>query len=152
MSERVTITIDEHVAVVSLNRPDKHNAVDLDMFAGLTDAGRELAGNSLVRAIVLQGAGPSFCAGIDLSIFQQGSNAIGAEKMTPGEDSPANFSSARPMSGVKYRCRLLLHFTAAFMAPACRLPWVRTSAMQRPIAVSQLWKSNGASSPTWQSA
>ena len=90
MSDCVNIAIDGHVAVVTLNRPDKHNAVNLAMFAALADAGEQLAGNRAVRAIVLQGAGPSFCAGIDVSIFQPGSD-IGADKLAPGAASPANF-------------------------------------------------------------
>jgi enoyl-CoA hydratase/carnithine racemase len=91
MSERVSIAIEEHVAVVTLNRPDKHNAVDLEMFSALADAGERLASDTTVRAIVLQGAGPSFCAGVDLSIFQSGDDAISAAKMAPGETTPANF-------------------------------------------------------------
>ncbi|MGI9272705.1 MAG: crotonase/enoyl-CoA hydratase family protein [Woeseiaceae bacterium] len=91
MSERVKISIDGHVAAVTLNRPDKHNAVDLKMFAALAAAGEQLATNRSVRAIVLRGAGKSFCAGVDLSIFQQGDGTLGPEMMAPGETSPANF-------------------------------------------------------------
>ena len=91
MTERVTISIDGHVAVVTLNRPDKHNAVDIEMFSALADAGEKLANDAAVRAIVLQGAGPSFCAGVDVSIFQQDDNALSAAKMAPGETTPANF-------------------------------------------------------------
>lgn len=91
MSEPVTIAKDGHVAIVTLNRPEKHNAIDLQMFAALAKAGTELASDSSVRAVVLEGAGPSFCAGIDLSIFQQNDSATLISKLAPGEDSPANF-------------------------------------------------------------
>ena len=91
MSEPVTITKHGHVAIVTLNRPEKHNAIDLRMFAALAEAGTELADDSSVRAVVLEGAGPSFCAGIDLSIFQQNEESILISKMTADEDSPANF-------------------------------------------------------------
>jgi enoyl-CoA hydratase/carnithine racemase len=91
MSEPVKITKDGHVATVTLNRPEKHNAIDLQMFAALAEAGTELANDSSVRAVVLEGAGPSFCAGIDLSIFQQNDSSTLISKMAPGEDSPANF-------------------------------------------------------------
>lgn len=91
MSERVTIAIEGHVAIVTLNRPDKHNAVDLEMFAALAAAGEQVATNPTVRAIVLRGAGPSFCAGVDVAIFQAGDTTIGGEKMAPGDTSPANF-------------------------------------------------------------
>lgn len=91
MAERVKIVIEGHVATVTLSRPDKHNAVDLPMFAALADAGTQLGNNASVRAIILQGDGPSFCAGVDLSIFQSGDDSIGASKLAPDEDSPANF-------------------------------------------------------------
>ena len=91
MSEPVIITKDGHVATVTLNRPEKHNAIDLQMFAALAEAGTELANDSSVRAVVLEGAGPSFCAGIDLSIFQQNDSSTLISKLAPGEDSPANF-------------------------------------------------------------
>ena len=91
MSEPVSIAKDGHVAIVTLNRPEKHNAIDLQMFAALAKVGTELANDSSVRAVVLEGAGPSFCAGIDLSIFQKNDSATLISKLAPGEDSPANF-------------------------------------------------------------
>lgn len=90
MSESVKIAKDGHVAIVTLNRPQKHNAIDLDMFAALADAGTQLGKDASVRAIVVEGAGPSFCAGIDLSIFAQSDSSVLVSKMAPGEDSPAN--------------------------------------------------------------
>jgi enoyl-CoA hydratase/carnithine racemase len=53
-----------------MNRPDKLNAVNQAMFAGLGDVGDELAANPAVRAIVLSGEGRGFCAGLDFSSFQ----------------------------------------------------------------------------------
>ncbi|NIA27949.1 MAG: enoyl-CoA hydratase, partial [Desulfobulbaceae bacterium] len=71
MTKCVTVSIADHVARVTLNRPDKHNAVDLQMFSELADVGQQLAKDEPVRAVVLHGAGENFCAGIDISIFQQ---------------------------------------------------------------------------------
>jgi enoyl-CoA hydratase/carnithine racemase len=71
MSDRVTISIDANgVADVRLNRPDKRNALDGAMFAGLRDAGERLKSEAGVRAVVLSGEGASFCAGLDFSSFQ----------------------------------------------------------------------------------
>ena len=71
MSDRVTISIDASgVADVRLNRPDKRNALDGAMFAGLRDAGERLKSEAGVRAVVLSGEGASFCAGLDFSSFQ----------------------------------------------------------------------------------
>ncbi|QDY69479.1 crotonase/enoyl-CoA hydratase family protein [Qingshengfaniella alkalisoli] len=54
------------VAQVVLNRPDKHNAMDAQMIAELTDAARQLAEDNMVRVVVLRGEGKTFCAGGDL--------------------------------------------------------------------------------------
>ena len=94
MSDSLTIAVDEHVATVTLNRPDKANAVNLEMFDALTEAGRDLAANRSVRAVVLAGAGDNFCAGIDVSLFQGGFD-FDAGALAPLEGSPANrFQSA----------------------------------------------------------
>lgn len=69
MSERIQVSIDSHVAHVLLNRPEKKNALDGDMFEGLRTAALDLAKDASVRAVVLSGAGDSFCSGIDLSNF-----------------------------------------------------------------------------------
>ena len=69
MSDRVTVHIDGGVADVRLNRPDKLNALDGDMFVALVDAGARLAKDPAVRAVVLSGEGRAFSAGLDFSGF-----------------------------------------------------------------------------------
>jgi enoyl-CoA hydratase/carnithine racemase len=94
MTEPLTVSIDNHVATVTLNRPDKANAVNFEMFDALGATGRELAAERSVRAVVLAGAGDNFCAGIDVSLFQGGLD-IDAGSMQPNAGSPANrFQSA----------------------------------------------------------
>ncbi len=68
MSERVTVEREGPVAVVRLNRPGKHNGLDLAMFEALVEAGREVSRPD-VRAVVLGGNGPSFSAGLDFASF-----------------------------------------------------------------------------------
>jgi enoyl-CoA hydratase/carnithine racemase len=71
MSERrVTVKITDGVADVRLARPDKRNALDGAMFAALITAGEQLKSEPGVRAVVLSGEGPDFCAGLDFSSFQ----------------------------------------------------------------------------------
>jgi len=67
MSERVKLTVNNGIADVRLNRPDKRNALDPDMFLALARAGEELKSRGDVRVVVLSGEGPSFCAGLDLA-------------------------------------------------------------------------------------
>ena len=54
------------VATLTLNRPDRRNALSATMIAELTEAAAALAADPAVRAVVLTGAGDSFCAGGDL--------------------------------------------------------------------------------------
>lgn len=65
-ADRVRIAIEDHVAVVSMVRADKHNALDIPMFESLIAACERLAGEPGVRAVVLHGDGPSFCSGLDV--------------------------------------------------------------------------------------
>lgn len=65
--ETVSIARDPRgVATLTLNRPDKHNALDAAMIADLTAAAAYLAADAATRVVVLTGAGKSFCAGGDL--------------------------------------------------------------------------------------
>jgi enoyl-CoA hydratase/carnithine racemase len=63
---RVQIEIDRHVAVVTLTRPEKHNALDIPMFEGIIGAAERLRHEPGLRAVVLHGDGPSFCSGLDV--------------------------------------------------------------------------------------
>jgi enoyl-CoA hydratase/carnithine racemase len=90
MSARLQTAIDDHVAEVVLNRPEKHNAVDMQMFDELGQVGVDLAANRSVRAVVLRSAGDNFCAGIDLEVFSGADTPIGAADLAPLEGTPAN--------------------------------------------------------------
>ena len=69
MSERVSVTTQDGVADVRLNRPEKLNALDAAMFDALVAAGQSLAADRTVRAVVLSGEGRAFCAGLDFASF-----------------------------------------------------------------------------------
>ena len=79
MSEpaRVRIEIADHVAVVTLTRPDKHNALDVAMFDQIIAAAQRLASEPGVRAVVLHGDGPSFCSGLVVVAFMQAGGGTG---------------------------------------------------------------------------
>ena len=78
MSDRVIVSVADGVADVRLNRPDKRNALDGDMFVALAEVGQRLITESGVRAVVLSGEGPSFCAGLDFASFQTMAGGGGA--------------------------------------------------------------------------
>src|SRR3954447_23520521 len=69
-TERVSVTVEDHVATVTLTRPEKHNALDRAMFEGIAAAAEEVAGTPGVRAVGLHGAGPSFCSGPDIAAIR----------------------------------------------------------------------------------
>jgi len=91
MSERVKITIKDHIADVVLNRADKLNALDQEMFQALADAADAIGADRSVRAVVLHGAGGNFCAGIDVSALGASQFDFADALATPLSPSPANF-------------------------------------------------------------
>lgn len=62
-------TVDQHVATITLNRPDQRNAFTLPMINECADHLEAVARDDGVRAVVLTGAGGSFCSGVDLTAF-----------------------------------------------------------------------------------
>jgi enoyl-CoA hydratase/carnithine racemase len=78
------------VADVRLNRPDKLNAIDAAMFAGLVEAGEQLAADPSLRTVVLSGEGRAFCAGLDMASFQ-----------AMAGDAPRRDAAASPREGAE---------------------------------------------------
>lgn len=66
-ARNITCTIDEGVARVWLDRPDKLNGLTLDMLAELVATSRRLRKDKSLRAVVITGAGESFSAGLDFA-------------------------------------------------------------------------------------
>ncbi len=86
MSDRVAVAIDGHVATVTLTRPEKHNALDVEMFDAILAAATRLRSESGVRAVVLHGDGPSFCSGLDVvSIMAAGDGVAGLTDRVRGD-------------------------------------------------------------------
>lgn len=72
MFETLIVKTDTHgVATLILNRPKRHNALDATMIQELTQAAKMLGEDKSVRAVVLTGAGQSFCAGGDLGWMKE---------------------------------------------------------------------------------
>jgi len=87
MSDRVVVEIDAGVAHVRLNRPEKLNGLDVEMFQAIVAAGEQVGADTSVRAVVLSGEGRSFCAGLDFQSFmamgQEGVRILTAERTGP---------------------------------------------------------------------
>lgn len=68
--ERARLTIEGTLARLTLTRGDKHNGVDLEMIEQTIAIASKLKKNKTARAVVIEGEGPSFCAGLDFkSVF-----------------------------------------------------------------------------------
>jgi enoyl-CoA hydratase len=74
----VLVEVDDPVAVVTLNRPERRNAISGKLLAGLREALADLDARADVRAIVLTGADPAFCAGLDLAELGQPGGPLSA--------------------------------------------------------------------------
>jgi enoyl-CoA hydratase/carnithine racemase len=77
MSDEILTAIADGVATVTLNRPDKRNAMNAAMLVGLRRAFDELDARRDVRVVVVRGAGPAFCAGMDLREMEAQRGALG---------------------------------------------------------------------------
>lgn len=84
MNERVTIHIADGIADVRLNRPEKMNALDTEMFEAIIAAGARLGGERGLRAVVLSGEGKAFCAGLDMQIFARLRSVSGSDAEAAG--------------------------------------------------------------------
>jgi len=72
---KILYSLDGPVAHLTLNRPEKRNALDAEMIAEIHRALADSAADPEVRVVLLSGAGKDFCAGADLAALQQIANA-----------------------------------------------------------------------------
>ncbi|HKA20368.1 MAG TPA: enoyl-CoA hydratase-related protein [Blastocatellia bacterium] len=77
--EKIIYTVDQNIARITLNRPDKRNALDNEIVLEFKDALRSASENNDVRVVLVTGAGKDFCSGADLASLQRIS-AAGVEE------------------------------------------------------------------------
>lgn len=70
--DAVLVSVDDGVMTITLNRPERHNAVNSALHTGLTDALQHAGSNPDVRVVLIRGAGRSFCSGGDVEGFAAG--------------------------------------------------------------------------------
>ena len=76
MTDPVLVEVADSVATLTLNRPEARNALNRELRKALPTALRELDARDDVAAIVLTGADPAFCAGLDLKELAAGGDAL----------------------------------------------------------------------------
>lgn len=80
-TDNLSFTIIGSVAVLTLNRPDKLNSLNIPLINDLRAAFAHVNGNTAIRAVVTTGAGRAFCTGADLAAAP----SAGAPHLTPGQ-------------------------------------------------------------------
>ena len=110
-NQKVVTRIDEHGnATVMLNRPEVHNAFDPEMVEALTSSLGKLGRDEAIRAVVLVGAGGSFCAGAD----------IGHMKKSATFSKKQNFEAAQQSANMLHTLYTLPKPTIACVRGAVR--------------------------------
>jgi enoyl-CoA hydratase/carnithine racemase len=67
----VLYSIKNNIAFVTLNRPEKHNALTLDLFRTLIETAKRIKKDKSIRAVILSGSGDSFCSGLDFKAMSK---------------------------------------------------------------------------------
>lgn len=85
--ECLTLKIENDIAFVTLNRPDKRNALNMTMFRNIDNISRQLKKNRKIRAVIVKANGEDFCSGLDTkSVLSQKSSAMSLlAKWLPGQ-------------------------------------------------------------------
>lgn len=80
--QKILYKVEQGVARITLNRPEKRNALDADLIAELKDAVAVSASDVETRVVLLMGAGTDFCSGADLSGLRRTADAGVIENMS----------------------------------------------------------------------
>ncbi len=71
MADEILLSVDSGIATVTMNRPDQRNAMNTPLLQALRATFDDLDGRRDVRVVVVRGAGPAFCSGMDLKEMEQ---------------------------------------------------------------------------------
>jgi methylglutaconyl-CoA hydratase len=94
-SQAVVYAVEGTVALITLNRPEKRNALNDALISGLKDALREVDANDAVRVVLITGAGADFCSGADLSALQKISDSSVEENLEDAQSLMELFALIR---------------------------------------------------------
>src|SRR5258705_11584366 len=96
MSTVVASSPQPGVTQLTLNRPEKLNAMNVDLITGLIDALDEVARDRSCRVVVLTGAGRGFCAGLDLTGYGTSEGAENSGRVAGGFATQQQIASLIP--------------------------------------------------------
>ncbi len=88
MTEKhINLQIKNDIAIVTFNRADKRNALDMEMFKSIDSVSRSLRKNRDIRAVIVQAKGEDFCSGLDIKSVMQKKSTVASllMKWLPGQ-------------------------------------------------------------------
>lgn len=87
MTDQLLFDVDDRIATITFNRPDRMNTITRAMLEGFSELLLRADRDRDVRAIIVTGAGKAWCAGLDMAAAQAGDafESDGAQRMAPGE-------------------------------------------------------------------
>src|SRR5271166_3492258 len=92
--KHIRIEVDAGVGVLTIDRPERFNSLDVETAQDLRKAGLQLARDRAVRAVVLRGLPGIFCSGADLKFIRAGGEA-GLRYLTPAaRELPKGYGEA----------------------------------------------------------
>jgi enoyl-CoA hydratase/carnithine racemase len=112
MGDEVLWRVEDGIATVTLNRPDRRNAMNAALLTGLRACVDRLEDRRDVRVIVIRGAGPAFCAGMDLREMEQRGGA-------PGDPEADVVAALQRVEAVRHPTIAMVHGDA--IAGGCEL-------------------------------
>ncbi len=86
MYQSIITEVDDCVGLLTLNRADRHNALDETLIAELDDALHRLDDDARVRVVVLSSTGKTFCAGADINALRRAAAQSEAENLADAHD------------------------------------------------------------------
>jgi enoyl-CoA hydratase/carnithine racemase len=108
MSDTVLYSVADHVATITMNRPERHNALNHESYAATTDAFNQANADQQVRCIIFTGAGRSFCSGDDVvDIMASGDGLKGALKKPDERDSSLTTNPPLAVAMRTSRCPII---------------------------------------------
>ena len=115
--QKILYAVDaDGIARITLNRPDKRNALDGELIHEIKDAVSACSDDAAVRVVVLAGAGTDFCSGADLSGLQKSFEAGPLENMADARKMADLFVAMR-----KHRCPIIAAVRGRALAGGCGL-------------------------------
>jgi enoyl-CoA hydratase len=92
MGNPVLMEIENEIAVITLNRPEKRNAINSELLIYFYNYLEEISNNDAIKAAILTGNGKSFCAGLDLTVIES-ENLF--DPRNDGKDLPDLFENCK---------------------------------------------------------